>query len=206
MKQMRLAGVSTVEEANRYWEEVFLPQWEQRFTVEPRRKEDAHRERGAEQRLEEILSVRVGRQVSNDYTVSWRATTWALGREQARPGMRGVRVEVEQRLDGSVWWRFRRPDLKLMPCRARGRQLLPAYGLQDLPPAKPTLLTPTTLGTGSFYPAKDRNFLLCVDRKSAAPGRGEGAAWQRVVDTCIQMNINRIAAGTKVNAPVRRAR
>ncbi len=31
VKQMRLARVATVEEANRYWEEVFLPQWEQRF-------------------------------------------------------------------------------------------------------------------------------------------------------------------------------
>jgi DNA-binding Lrp family transcriptional regulator len=118
VKQMRLAGITTVEEANRYWEEVFLPFWEQRFTVEPRRKEDAHRELGPEQRLEEILSVRVGRQVSNDYTVSWRAQTWAIAREQARPGMRGARVEVEQRLDGSMWLRFRGSYLKLTPCPA----------------------------------------------------------------------------------------
>ena len=75
-------------------------------------------ELGAEQRLEDILSVRVGRQVSNDYTVSWRATTWALGREQAQPGMRGARVEVEQRLDGSVWLRFRGSSLKLTLCPA----------------------------------------------------------------------------------------
>jgi len=118
VKQMRLVGVATVEEANRYWEEVFLLQWEQRFTVEPRRKEDAHRELGAEQRLEEILSVRVGRQVSNDYTVSWRAQTWGLAREQARPGMRGARVEIEQRLDGTMWLRFRGSSLKLTLCPA----------------------------------------------------------------------------------------
>ena len=118
VKQMRLAGVATVEQANRYWEEVFLPLWEQRFTMEPRRKQDAHRELGPEQRLEEILSVRVARQVSNDYTVRWRARTWALAREQARPGLRGARVEVEQRLDGSVWLRFRASYLKLTPCPA----------------------------------------------------------------------------------------
>ena len=118
VKQMRLAGVATVEEANRYWKEVFLPQWEQRFTVEARRKEDAHRELGPEQRLEEILSVRVRRQVSNDYTVRWRARTWAMAREQARPGMRGARVEVEKRLDGTMWLRFRGCYLKLTPCPA----------------------------------------------------------------------------------------
>ena len=115
---MRLAGVATGEEANRYWEEVFLPQWEQRFTVEARCKEDAHRQLGPEQRLEEILSVRVGRQVSNDYTVRWRARTWAMAREQARPGMRGARVEVEKRLDGTVWLRFQGRYLKLTPCPA----------------------------------------------------------------------------------------
>lgn len=118
VKQMRLGGIATVEQANRYWEEVFLPLWEQRFTVEPRRKEDAHRQLGPEQRLEEILSVRAGRQVSNDYTVRWQARTWALPREQARPGMRGARVEVEQRLDGTVWLRFRGAHLSLTPCPA----------------------------------------------------------------------------------------
>jgi hypothetical protein len=118
VKQMRLVGVGTVEQANQSWEEIFLPQWEQRFTVEARRKEDAHRELGPEQRLEQILSVRVGRQVSNDYTVSWRARTWGLAREQARPGLRGARVEIEQRLDGSVWLRFRGSYLKLTPCPA----------------------------------------------------------------------------------------
>ncbi|HXH49814.1 MAG TPA: RHS repeat-associated core domain-containing protein, partial [Terriglobia bacterium] len=44
-------------------------------------------------------------------------------------------------------------------------QVLPAYGLQALPPVKPTPLPQTTPGGGSFYLAKYRNFLLCVDRK-----------------------------------------
>ena len=118
VKQMRLEGIATVEEANRYWEEVFLPMWEQRFTVEPRRQQDAHRELGPEQRLEEILSIRVGRQLSNDYTVRWQARTWALAREQVTPGMRGAPVEVEQRLDGTMWLRFRGSYLRLTPCPA----------------------------------------------------------------------------------------
>jgi hypothetical protein len=54
---------------------------------------------------------------------------------------------VEQRLDGSVWLRFRGSYLILTPC----------------PAPRPTLLPPTTLGTGSFYLAKYRNFLLCID-------------------------------------------
>ena len=69
VKQMRLAGVNTREQANRYLEEVFLPAWEQRFTVAPRQSQDAHRPLGREHRLEEILSVREPRSVANDYTV-----------------------------------------------------------------------------------------------------------------------------------------
>ena len=36
MKEMRLAGIATIEAANRFLEIRFLPEWEQRFTVIPR--------------------------------------------------------------------------------------------------------------------------------------------------------------------------
>jgi hypothetical protein len=60
--------------------------------------------------------------------------------------------------------------------KSRDRQVLPAYGLQALPvqdqdskpESKPnTALLPVTLGenhgSGYFYLAKNRTFLLCVD-------------------------------------------
>src|SRR6267142_1975594 len=66
----------------------------------------------------------------------------------------------------------------------RDRQVLPAYGLQDLPiktqnpsrGSKPnTMWLPITLGEslgrGHFYLAETRTFLLCVD--SPAPDSGE---------------------------------
>src|SRR3972149_611401 len=57
-KEMRLAGVNTIEQANRYLEEVFLPAWEQRFTVAPRQSQDAHRPLGREPPLAQILRRR----------------------------------------------------------------------------------------------------------------------------------------------------
>jgi hypothetical protein len=36
VKQMRLAGVDTIAEANDFLRLPFLPQWEERFTVVPR--------------------------------------------------------------------------------------------------------------------------------------------------------------------------
>ncbi len=43
VKGMRVAGVKTIEEANRYLEEEYLVWWEREMTVEPANTDDAHR-------------------------------------------------------------------------------------------------------------------------------------------------------------------
>ena len=118
IKEMRLAGVCTIDAANEFLEQVFLPFWEQRFTVVARRPHDAHRRLGREHRLERILSVREPRSVACDYTVSWQGSRWGVRRDQVCAGLRGARVEMERRLDGSHWLRFRGRYLPLRPCPA----------------------------------------------------------------------------------------
>src|SRR6202162_3363806 len=61
VKEMRLAGIDSIAAANHFLETRFLPQWEQRFTVAARNPRNAHRPLDSSPRLEEILSVRVGR-------------------------------------------------------------------------------------------------------------------------------------------------
>jgi len=116
VKELRLAGIGTIQAANHFLEMHFLPDWEQRFTVLPRNPRNAHRRLGREHRLEEILSVRVTRQVADDHTVSWDANRWGVSREEVCAGLRGAQVEVERRLDGSHWLRFRGRYLPLRPC------------------------------------------------------------------------------------------
>ena len=76
VKEMRLAGIDSIEGANHFLEMRFLPEWEQRFIVAPRNARNAHRRLGREQHLEEILSVRVARRVAQDHTVSWDGNRW----------------------------------------------------------------------------------------------------------------------------------
>ena len=116
VKEMRLAGIDSIAAANHFLETRFLPEWEQRFTVTPRNPRNAHRRLGREQRLEEILSVRVMRQVADDHTVSWDADRWGVPREEVCAGLRGAKVEIERRLDGSHWLRFRNRYLRLRHC------------------------------------------------------------------------------------------
>jgi hypothetical protein len=134
VKQMRLAGIDTIEAANQFLELCFIPQWEQRFTVVPRQPRNAHRPLGPEHRLEEILSVRAARKVAQDHTVSWEGNRWGVPREEVRAGLHGAPVEIERRLDGSHWLRFRGRYLRLRHCPDPPRAASPS-GLR--PPGLP---------------------------------------------------------------------
>ena len=142
VKEMRLAGIATIEAANRFLEIHFLPEWERRFTVLPRHPRDAHRRLGREHRLEEILSVRVARKVTDDHTVSWEGNRWGVPRQEVCAGLRGAQVEIERRLDGTHWLRFRGRYLSLLPCPNAPRSASPSGlrppGLADRKPKPPT--------------------------------------------------------------------
>jgi transposase len=130
VKEMRLSGIDSIQGANHFLEMRFLPEWEQRFTVAPRQSRNAHRQLGSEHRLEEILSVRVGRKVAEDHTVSWDGNRWGVVREEVCAGLRGAAVEIERRLDGSHWLRYRGRYLHLRPCSEPARQSASPSGLR----------------------------------------------------------------------------
>ena len=126
VKEMRLAGIDSLAAANHFLKTRFLPEWEERFTVAPRIPGNAHRRLGREHRLEEILSVRVVRKVSDDHTVSWEGNRWGVPRAEVCAGLRGAQVEIERRLDGSHWLRFRKRYLRLRHCPEPARAASPS--------------------------------------------------------------------------------
>jgi DNA-binding Lrp family transcriptional regulator len=116
VKGLRLAGARTLEQANAYLEEEFLPEWEERFTRPAANATNAHRPLGAEHDLAAILSVVESRVVGNDYTLRWEGKTYQIARADIRAGLRGARVRVEQRLDGTLAVRFRDRYLQVTLC------------------------------------------------------------------------------------------
>ncbi len=130
VKEMRLAGIDSILGANHFLQMSFFPEWEQRFTVAARNPRDVHRRLGREQHLEEILSVRVARKVAQDHTVSWDGNRWGVLREEVCAGLRGAAVEIERRLDGSHWLRYRGRYLHLRPCPEPTRTTASPSGLR----------------------------------------------------------------------------
>jgi hypothetical protein len=168
VKEMRLAGIDSIEGANHFLETRFLPEWEQRFTVVPRNPRNAHRQLGREQRLEEILSVRMVRKVAQDHTVSWEGNLWGVAREEVFAGLRGAAVEIERRLDGSHWLRYRGRYLHLRPCPKPVQQSASPSGLRPPGLVEPTPRPKNKIKPKYHVPAEHpwrkpwkRTFLCC---------------------------------------------
>ena len=106
MKGMRVAGVKTLEQANRYLAEDYLVWWERELTVEAVNPDDAHRPLDKNHHLAASLSHVETRQIRNDYTFRWEGDFYGIEPGSVVSGMRGAAVRVEQRLDGSMAVRF----------------------------------------------------------------------------------------------------
>jgi hypothetical protein len=119
VKGLRQVGAKDLETANAYLEQVFLPLWNRRFRREPQLAGDAHRALLPGTNLDSVLSIRASRTLSPDYTVRWEGASYRVEREQITRGMRGVRLQVERRLDGSRWLHWRNRMLALEGCETR---------------------------------------------------------------------------------------
>jgi hypothetical protein len=129
VKGMRVAGVKSIEEANRYLEEDYLVWWERELTVEPAEGDDAHRRLEKGHVLAASLSHVELRQVRNDYTLRWDGKLYQIERKAIVTGLRGAHVRVEQRLDGSLAVRFGERYRTVSLCAAAEKK-------PELPPAK----------------------------------------------------------------------
>jgi hypothetical protein len=116
VKGLRVAGANNLEQAHAYLEREFLPWWNRILTVEPKHDSDAHRPLAEQHDLAAILSHVEERQVSNGYTVQYRGRTYQIKPSEVRTGMRGSKLRVEARLDGSIAMRCHNKYLRVEIC------------------------------------------------------------------------------------------
>jgi hypothetical protein len=131
---IRLAGIATVEAANAFIREVYLPAHNARFAVDPAGEGSAFTPIPGVN-LDEILGVEEERQVMNDNCVSYRTLKLQIPESPLRPHFVKARVKIHVYPDGSHA-RFHGPRCFGRHDQNRARRRNPVDGM-DKPPACP---------------------------------------------------------------------
>lgn len=111
LKELRVAGITTLAGANAFLDAVFLPFWNTRFTVTPAVALDAHRALPPDVALLRLFADTVARTIRADFTVRYQNTYYQIEAAEAEARMPGTRIVLEHRLDGTTHWRWRDRDL-----------------------------------------------------------------------------------------------
>ncbi len=113
VKEMRVHGISTLDEANQYLEEVYIPLWNERFAVAPAEPRDVHRKLSKRVDLERLFAETLTRSIGNDFTIRYKNRRLQILKHQARAIRPGQKVTIELRLDGSTRYRWKNRYLDL---------------------------------------------------------------------------------------------
>jgi transposase len=136
VKGLRVAGATTLDEANHYLETEFLPWVNQTLAVVAASPDDAHRRLEKHHDLAAILSHVETRQVHHNYTLQWDSTLYLIAQKDICAGLRNAVVRTEKRRDGSRAVRFQDCYLSISECEQRPKVVVkPA---KPKSPAKPT--------------------------------------------------------------------
>lgn len=138
VKELRLARISTIAEANAFIRDVYLPKHNRKFAVKARQPGDAHRSVDGYE-LNAILCTKEQRIVTNDLTIRYK-TRWFQLTPQQRTIVRPKHVVmVNEYLDGHISLMHGRTMLDFTELPARPIRVVFQLTQPDLPrvPYKP---------------------------------------------------------------------
>jgi len=100
-QELRVAGITTVEAANRFLREQYIGEFNGKFAVKPARPGTAFR-RCRRSDLNWVFTVQTERVVAKDNTVAIAGRCWQLNRTRFRNTLAGCTVTIHEHLDGKV--------------------------------------------------------------------------------------------------------
>lgn len=105
VKELRLVNISTIEDANRFLEEVFIPKFNAKFSVLPQKKSNLHQTLTEidKKNLVQIFSVQNTRIIDNDFTVRFKGKWFQLSETQPTLVLRKDKVLIEERIDNRIF-------------------------------------------------------------------------------------------------------
>ena len=115
VKEMRLRGIGSMEEANLFLEEYWSV-FNRKFAVDSKGKGDLHRPVPRGLKLEDVLCIKVKRALRNDFTVAYNRRLY-----QVEDRIRASDVMVHEGLDGSIRLKHKGRLLKIHEIATRPR-------------------------------------------------------------------------------------
>jgi hypothetical protein len=133
VKEMRLRGIGSLEEANLFLEE-YWPAFNRRFAVDAKAKGDLHRPIPRGLKLEDVLCIKGKRALRNDFTVAYHRRIY-----QVEDPIRASQVMVYEGLDGSIRLKHKGRRLKIheiatRPLAERREPVRPNSKKRHVPP------------------------------------------------------------------------
>lgn len=104
VKEMRLTKINTIEDANKFLKDKFIPWYNQKYAVVPKSNNNCHRRLDISTgiKLKSIFAKHYVRSINNDFTVYYKSKYYQLREIQPTTVFRGDKVLMEERLDKTI--------------------------------------------------------------------------------------------------------
>ena len=125
VKELRLANISTMEDANKFVEKVFVPQFNDKFAVLAQKKGNLHKPltKFERENLDKIFSIQNTRTVNNDFTIRFEKKWFQLAEIQPTLVLRKNKVQIEERINGKIFISLRNKYLDYIELPARPQKV-----------------------------------------------------------------------------------
>lgn len=105
IKDMRIAGISTIAEANRFLEE-YWPKHNKKFGKVPASKENAHRALNAKADLNKVICEKEQRVISKNLEFQFESVIYQIESEKPSRKLIGAKITTNKHLDGTMTFEF----------------------------------------------------------------------------------------------------
>jgi transposase len=104
-QELRVAGITTVDEANRFLREQYIGEFNRKFTVKAAQRGTAFR-RCARTDLDWVFTIQTERVVAKDNTVAIGPRSWQIDKSRFRQTLAGCTVTIHEHLNGDISIRY----------------------------------------------------------------------------------------------------
>lgn len=104
IKEMRLSKINTIEEANVFLQDIFIPWYNSRYAVIPKSANNCHRalDISTTMKLKSIFAKQYTRGINNDFTIQYKTKWYQLKEIQPTTIFKTDKVFIEERLDNVI--------------------------------------------------------------------------------------------------------